>query len=809
MSRIHRYVLREMIGPTLVGLLAYGLMLLMNLALEAAEMAIRRDLPLDLIARFLLLSLPRIFVLTLPMAVLVGVLIGVGRLAADGEIAALRAMGYNDRRLIVSAGVLGLLATGLTWLVFDRAVPSANYDQHQLQAEIFISTDLNREIQPRAFYEKITGLLVYADSENPTDGTLEKVLLYQGGDSGSEEISTAARARIEYLEGRGDLSFHLENVISHSWDRANPDAYQLAHRDEETIVRPPDVFTTEMLRSLKDPPPRNLREQDFSQLRQTIRELRDQPKGSGRKRLLNEARVEIHKKFSIPFTCLVFALLGLPIALAQRRGGKAWGFLVSLLVIAVQYFLLTAGEQMADRGRISPVPAMWAGNGLFTLIALVLLAAGGRWSWDPTALLDRFRRNRSRGAKPREQASPEPTPLPASSESVPLQPTVAASGDDSRAPSPAGTGPRRRGLFRWIPAIDLYLAKVLLAVGLLVGLSLSLLFALSTVIDVLDDLTRTPGASHLLLSYVGNALPNSITLYVLPIALCTSTLITFALLSRTQELTALRSSGVGPFRVSAVFLAVSGLATAFSFGALDRILPATNQRAIQIKDQIKGRSPRSYRQPERRWIFGSRGDLVTFSSFNRDRNEILDLGLFRFRADSFDIHERLFAARAEWSPEGWILMDGWRREFTDSGETFEPFARKRVEAMDDPAYFTQEWKAPDQMSYVELDDYIASMEHRGYETLDLRVGLFRKSAIPAVCFVMVVIALAFAIRIDPRRGPLFGLGIALLLATLYFFAMQVTGKMGEIGVLPPFLAAWGPNIAFSGTGFYLMASSRW
>src|SRR5262245_57840934 len=235
MSRIHRYVFREMLAPTLVGFMAYGLILLMNLSLEAAEMAIRRDLPITLVLQFVVLSLPRIAVLTLPMAILVGVLVGVGRLAADGEIAALRSLGYDDRKLVVSAFALGAGAMVVTWLVFDFAVPKANYAQHQLQAQIFVSSDLNREIQPRVFYEKLEGLLVYADAANPQDGTLERVLLCQKEADGSEEISSAARARIEYLEGRGDLSFHLEDVVSHSWDPASPDAYQLAHREEESV----------------------------------------------------------------------------------------------------------------------------------------------------------------------------------------------------------------------------------------------------------------------------------------------------------------------------------------------------------------------------------------------------------------------------------------------------------------------------------------------------------------------------------------------------------------------------------------------
>ncbi|MBI3450465.1 MAG: LptF/LptG family permease [Acidobacteria bacterium] len=791
MNRLQRYVLKEMLGPTFVGLLAYGLVLLMNLSLEAAEMAIRRDLPTGLVLRFIILSLPRIVVLTLPMAVLVGVLVGIGRLAADGEIAALKALGYDVRRLVVAAAALGIGTATITWLVFDLAVPTTNYAQHQLQAEIFISSDLNREIQPRAFYEKIPDLLIYADSANPADGTLEQVLLYQKATDGTEEISTAARARIEYLEGRGDLSFHLEDVISHEWDRAHPEGYQLAHRAEESIVRPPDVFTTEMLRSLKDPPPPNLREQDVAQIRKTIEEFRHMPKGPGRKRVLNEALVELHKKFSIPATCFVFALLGLPISLAQRRGGKAWGFLVSLVVIAIQYFLLTAGEQMADRGRVSPAVAMWAGNAIFGAAALLMLATGGRWSWDPTALAERWRGRRYRGDR-----APKPAAAPAASQ-----------GPESI--RPGRTEPRRTGLLRWLPAIDVYLLRTLLAVTGLVGLSLTLLFALFLVIDVLDDLTKNNQPASMLVSYVANALPNSIALYVLPVGLCAATLITFALLSRTHELTAIRGSGIGPYRVSSVFILFAGTIAALSFGALDSVLPATNQRAIQIKDQIRNRSPRSYRQPEKRWIFGSRGDLVTFSNFNRDRNEILDLGILRFQPKTFFVRERFFAERAGWSAGGWVLQNGWRRDFSGAEETFEPFARLRLEDVDPPAYFAQEWKAPDQMSYGELSAYVADMERRGYETLDLRVGLYRKTAIPAVCVVMVLIALAFAIRTDPRRGPLFGLGISLLLATVYFFAMQTCGKLGEIGVLPPFLAAWAPNLGFSGVGLYLMASSRW
>lgn len=799
MTRIQRYVFRELLGPTIVGMLAYGLILLMNLSMHAAEMMIRRDLPGILVIQFVGLALPRILVLTLPMAVLLGVLVGIGRLAADNELGALRALGFNDRRLLFSALTLGTLCAAVTWLVFDAAVPAANYAQHQLQARIFISSDLNREIQPRTFFEKIPELLLYADDASPQDGTLRRVLIHQKSSDGREEISSSGRARIEYRQGDGILRFRLEDVVSHSWDRSDPQTYQVARRETETIVRPPDIFTREMLRTLENPPPPNLREQSVVQLVDTIRGYQQNEAGEVGKRLYREAWVELHKKFAIPATCLVFAFLALPLGLGQRRGGKTWGFLISLLVIAIQYFLLTTGEQMADRGRIPPWLAMWLGNIIFLAMGLGLLLVGGRWSWDPKVLVLRlafWRRDPDRAAGP---------------DLLPAEPHGHPGGDSEQSSPPGRARPEEPPIWRRriIPAVDLYFLRTLLAVGLLVAVSLTLLFSLYASLDLIDDMSKGERPLALLLEYLVNALPQFIIHYVIPVVLCSATLITFALLARSHELTALRSAGVGPIRVSWVFLGAAAAAALLSLAALDSILPATNQKAIELRDKIRGRSPRSYRQPEKRWVFGSRGDLVTFSSFRPERKEMLDLAVFHFHPGSLSIRERLVAERAVWrNGEGWEMANGWRREFTGDDERYEEFDTLMVKEMDPPGYFSQDWKAPDQMNIRELRAHVQDLQQRGYETREIQVGLHRKLAVPAVCVVMVLIALPFGLRIE-RRGPLFGLGLALLLAAVFYFLMQVSSKLGEVGQLPPLLAAWAPNILFSGSGLYLMASSRW
>jgi LPS export ABC transporter permease LptG len=609
-----------------------------------------------------------------------------------------------------------------------------------------------------------------------------------------EEIASAGRARIEYQADRRALAFRLEDVISHSWDRSNPETYQVAHREEQKIIRPPDIFETEMLRALKEPPPRNLREQSVAQILRSIDESRTTiPKGPARRRFVNEARVELHKKFAIPGACAVFAVLGAGLALRQRRGGRAWGFVISLPVFALEYALLTAGEQFADRGRLPAWLAMWMGNIAFGLIGIGLLVAAPRGGWDPSALAARLRRR----PEPPAAAPPEP-PQTATPEPAP-------GGSDP--PGRAVVDVRSRRRFG-LPAVDAYLLRTLAPVFLLVASSLGLLFALFATLDLVDEVARWGRSLSLLLAYVANILPMFLVSYVLPVGLCASTLITFALLSRTHELTALRSAGLGPFRVSAAFLAVASAAAVGSFALLDSVLPAANQKALQVRDQIRGRSPRSYRQVERRWVFASRGDLVTYSEFSPERREILDLGLFRFKPGTFEIRNRLSAERAVWSAEGWILTNGWERSFEKGAESYAAFGRRILSDLDGPHYFTQEWKTPDQMNLRDLTAHTRDMQRRGHESLDLRVALHRKIAVPAVCVVLVLVALPFGLRLR-GRGALVGLGIAVSLAAAFFFAMQACGKLGEVGILPPALAAWVPGAVFSGGGLYLMAWSRW
>jgi LPS export ABC transporter permease LptG/LPS export ABC transporter permease LptF len=789
MSRISRYVFKEILGPTLLGMMIYGIVLVMNLLLQAAELFIRRDLPLGLVAQYLALSLPRILVLVIPMAVLLGVLVGIGRLAADSEITALRSCGISDRRLLVPVAAVGVVASLVSWGLFNLAVPAANYAQHRLNARIFLSGDINREIQPRVFYERLPNMLIYADAASPSDGTLHRVLIFQKSPTGQEELSVARSASMRQEGSTGTIEFQLDDVVSHAWQSGAPELYQISRADSQLLDRPPDLLMQEMVRSLTAPPPRNLREQTVADLRRTLEELKAAPAGRGTRRMVNETLVELHKKFSLPATSLVFAVLALPLALGRRRNsGRTRGFVISLLVIILSYAMLTAGEQLADRGTVPPWAAMWAGNAVFLVVAAALLVSGLR--------VDFPRRRRARRRSAAAEAAPAALAADAGGD--------APAADDAQAAAPLEIGAPRRFLY----TIDRYLLRHLLAMTLFVALSLLVLFTLFHAINLIDDMTSRERPFSLLLRFLLFVQPQTFFTYVAPISLCIGTLVTFALLARTHQLVAMRAGGLSLFRIAAPFVLASTLLAVLSFFAHDVLLPVTNQKANQVLDQIRKRSPRSYRQPERRWVFGSQGLLFNFSDFNPRTGEFQDLSVFRFRPGSFDIAERTFAQRATWQDDAWRLQDGWVRGFDESGERYQAFRTLEAPGLDPPSYFTQDWKAPDQMDYVELRNYVKDLERRGYDTRELRVGLYRKASIPAVCIVMVMMSLPFALRVE-KKGPVFAIGVSILLVFVYYLVLQLFGKMGEIALLPPLLAAWAPNLMFGGLGIYATASARW
>ncbi len=843
---IWRYVFREVLGPTLLGLGIYVLVFLMNALFDLAELAIKKDLPIRTVAVILLLYLPRVLVMTLPMALLLGVLVGIGRMSTDSEIVALRSCGVSYWKILAPVLTLGVVTWAFGSYLIIGVEPRANYRRHRIYNELVYSADLRREIKPRVFFEEIPGMLLYADRVHQGGDFLEKVFIHQSGEDGKELVTVARRAQIDYDRHDGVARFYLENGTTHSTTPGEAESYQVSNFERQMIVKEPDESFRLRSSLLARPAPKNFREQSLAELAESVARAGAIDHPETRDRVVGTILAVMHERFSLPFASLIFAILGLPLGIMNRRGGKASGFSLSIGIAIVYWILLTAGENLVSQGRLSPYVGLWAGNLLLGVMGIILFLLRERSEGLQFSLLVPARLHRALSALRRRDEDQKETP-PGPLRRVVRLPVARMRGDSEDEAGGVEGPPKERQrrlratLVGGIAAVVAGLASFSYSPFLLVGLtllaivlifsttldryvlarfgviltgsvcSLFTLFGVYEFIQLIDDLVERNLPLSLGLTYLEYRTPWILS-QVLPMSCLIATLMAFGLMARFNEVTAVKASGTSIYRLASPVILVTIALSTLAYVNQDYLMPYANVKANQIKDVIRGRGPRSYEPRERRWVFGEEGRLYNFSNYNPSPIPILPVGgggtfqgfsAYLLDQTSFEVRQRVYAHTAVYEDGSWTLRDGWVREFKDGQEAFETFAEKRFGFPEGPAYFIKEWKTPEQMTYGELRTFVGDLRHRGYDVQELLVELYGKSAFPLVSLTMVVLGLPFCFRMG-RRGSLYGVGIAIALVAIFILTFSTTNALGGIGFIPPFLAAWAPNILFAGSGVYLL-----
>jgi LPS export ABC transporter permease LptG len=272
----------------------------------------------------------------------------------------------------------------------------------------------------------------------------------------------------------------------------------------------------------------------------------------------------------------------------------------------------------------------------------------------------------------------------------------------------------------------------------------------------------------------------------------------------------MRACGVSLYRTAAPMLAFALVASAVLFGMEERVLAVANRRADQLKHLIRGGSPQTFDVLNRKWIVGRDGEIYHYQFYNPRTAELNGLSLFEFDARNRQLTQRVYAQRAVFQSDAdgsrWQMNNGWTRGFAaKSGvPTFNPFdvTQMKLEAAD---YFVTEVPEPRRMTYQQLRLYIEELRSSGYDVLEHE--LYRKVAFPFVTLVMTFIAVPFAVTTG-RRGAMYGIGIGIVLALVYWTMISVFAAFGAGGLISPQLAAWAPNLLFGAAAVYLLLMVR-
>ncbi len=432
MNAFSRYVLKEHLWPFVLGFALIVFVLLIDVALQFMDRMLSKGLGATTALQLLLFNLAWIIALAVPMAVLIAVLMAFARLAADGEILAAKACGVSFFRLLrpvlVAAGVLSLLMIAFN----DRILPDWNHRARTISSSLQrTKAALVLKQKEGIFVRALGGYNLLIRQVDERDNALNGITLYdvlrpgppvalhaQRGqlqlfDSGSYARLTLEDGhihRIEYDDRERSLFGRFASQVLHIKDprrafERRPSSYRSDREmdistmrqhvrdkrvEQERALLGLDSTMLDMLTVLAMPAdgeqarplPLRLRSYDadssvvepLNQLVLVREKVRKEMRLiANRQAQIDEFEVEIHKKFSIPAACLIFALLGAPLGAIIRRRGAAVSVGISLAFFWIYWMFLIGGEELADRGFIAPALAMWSPNIAFLAVGLLLL----------------------------------------------------------------------------------------------------------------------------------------------------------------------------------------------------------------------------------------------------------------------------------------------------------------------------------------------------------------------------------------------------------------------------------------------------
>jgi LPS export ABC transporter permease LptF/LPS export ABC transporter permease LptG len=762
MRLISRSVLKEILPPFLLGFAAYTFILLVRTILLMMDFFVRRSASLSQVGWLVALSIPWIVVLTLPMAFLLGVLIGIGRLSGDSELVALRSCGVGPWAIYrPTLAAAALLSLGV-FLFYNLVLPRANDELTRSMARVAATSVVNL-VQPRTFREPRPGVTLFFDRVGADGRSFEGVFLKLGDDDGRTSRVVVARKGALALE-EGKLWLDLFSSVVHEVNLEDPTRYRTNRNDFQRILFSEDIEATAQARISYE---KGIRAQSLGELLATERRVRNV--SPERHRL---ALVEIHKKFSIPFACFAFAAIGIPLAETSRRGGKGSGFALSLAILVVYYLLISNGETWVEEGKMNPALAMWLPNAFLIALGVFASRRAGRERGRP-----RFRRLLRRAPRP---ATPETS--------------------------------RRAwfaGFLRFPAILDRYVLGRFFTTLALVFASVLLLSAIVDYSEKVDEILKNRPPGPVLAGYF-QAFLLLIAMDIAPFTVLIASLICLGMLSKNNEDTAFKASGVSLHRLGAPILVAAAIGAVLAFAVGEYVLPIAKQREIRYRNRIFGHpADWNLRTPaERNWFYGRDGRIWHREESDPDRGLLVSPSIYEF-GDGFDLVRRTGAREAAWdsSAARWTLRQGWKRVF-EKGSTvsFTTFLEERTEG-DPPAAFAAKRRLPAEMRFRELQRYARRLKKSGYPTASLETALQSKLAQPLLIPVMALLALPFAFRIG-KRGALAGIGVGLVLGMIFLVANALFGKLGDVGALPPLLAAWSPHVLFSTAAAFLLVRLR-
>jgi len=370
---LFRYILLEMLGPAAIGLLVFTFILLINKLLKLVDLLVNKGVTLSEVAQLVWCLLPSFIVLTIPISILLGVLVCLGKLSGDCELIAIKASGISLYQLVPPVVVVCCAGFLISNLITLYLLPLGNYAFRTKLVE-FARKHSEANLEEGIFIDYFDGLVFYINSFDKDKNQINGIFIADRRDPRIPTVIVAAHALIFADRDNTNLLFQLSNGSIHRSDQHTND-YQYALFDAYSMnLQLAEVDDDEI--KIK------YREMDTVQLWRLAEERR-----KNRQSAIN-INVELQKRFAFPCACLVFGLLGLSIGGSWRRGGRSYGFVSALCIVFVYYLFLNIGESLAKSGFVFVFLGIWLPNIVLGLLGIYLFRKVAREQQLPLGALE-------------------------------------------------------------------------------------------------------------------------------------------------------------------------------------------------------------------------------------------------------------------------------------------------------------------------------------------------------------------------------------------------------------------------------------
>jgi LPS export ABC transporter permease LptG/LPS export ABC transporter permease LptF len=777
MRILSRAVFREIAGAAILGttLFAFVLFLQKLGSGKYFEIFLRGSGGLTTVLYLFALVLPPVLSFAIPIGTLVGVLIGLGRMSSDGEITAMRAAGLPSRRVVAPILTFAGFAMCLAGAASLWLTPVSIRETYRLINSV-IARQLTAEVQPRVFEEQFTdtNTILYVGDVAALPGTVAQwrnvfiadLTPAEERSTGGRElgdapgITVAAEAIAVPDPVRNSIQLSMTGVSSHQLGK-DPGIYYNTYSpkgDQILMARPREEASAKAFVSMETKPL-------FAAARESL-----------------EARVELHQRFALPVACLLMAMVGIPLGVSTRKGGKSVAFVLTVSLAFLYYMLLIGLIRMAQQGRLAVEIAVWTPNLIYAAAGAVLMMRlekpgdkdilaqlGSRFGGTRTWFSSRFSKSSGSG---------QPRRLPR----IPLM----------------------------IGVIDTYALTNFLFYFLVLLSSFVLMAHVFIFFELLGDIMTRGISMQKVLTYHLFLTPKLIYDSA-PMSVLVGVLVTFGILSKNNEVTAMKACGVSLFRLSVPILAASAVLSVGLFAFDHYYIPDANRVQDGILNEIKGRPVQTYLRPDRKWIYGQGSRIYYYKYFDTTQRIMVGVNVYEIDPSTFRLLRHVSAESARWEPSmnAWVFQNGWTREIHGVRvANYQTFQATTFPQFDEPpSYFLKEVKQEKQLNFSDLRRYIGELSQSGFDTVRLQVQYHKKFSVPAFAAIMALLSLPFAFMTG-SRGAMAGVGVSFGVAIAYWASSKMFEEIGNLAELPPALAAWSPGAIFALAGLYLFSRMR-